>query len=470
MKKQHRNINLAIASCLVFPMMSDSLLAQNPIVQTMYTGDPAPMVHDGVFYIHAGHDEVGADTYWMNDWHIYSSTDMVNWTDHGPRLSIADFSWLANGAWAGQCVERNGKFYWYVCGREKGIRSRSVGVAVSDNVLGPFRDPLGKSLASGNLHMIDPTAFVDDDGRAYLYWGNKGLWFGELNEDMVSFKGGTFEEIPLTWEAFGAPHQSEREDKNKKYRDNFQEAPWLMKHNGKYYLVYAANWPEHISYSMADSPRGPWHYMGHVMDFFDSGSLTNHPGIVEYKGHWYFVYHTGKLPGGSGVSRSVAIEEFTWNEDGTLPLIVPTDKGVKPIGTLDPYKRVQAETIAFSGGVHSDWNAKTGVFISDIHHGDSINVRCVDFGDKGAKSITISAASALLGGRMEVRLDSPTAKPIAVVEVTLLRADGNDGSSSLQHSEPQSPDCMMFISNSEAILVPDCSTMIGGWQTKNKRM
>ena len=388
--------------------------AQNPIVQTMYTGDPAPMVHDGVFYIHAGHDESGADNYAMNDWHIFSSTDMVNWTDLGPRLSIADFQWLAKDAWAGQCVERGGKFYWYICGREKGIRSRSVGVAVGDSPVGPFHDPIGKSMASGNLHMIDPTVFVDDDGRAYMYFGNRGLWFGELDDDMTSFRNGTFEEVPLTYEAFGNPKRGEKGV----YRDSFEEAPWLMKRGGKYYLIYAAGGvPEHISYSMADSPAGPWHYMGHLMDYFDSGSLTNHPGIVEYKGHWYFVYHTGRLPGGSSFARSVAVEEFQWNDDGTLPLIRPTDKGVKPIGTVTPYKRVEAETIAFSHGVHSDWNAKTGVYISDIHNGDSINVRAVDFGTKAPKTIMFRAASALLGGTIEVRCDNPCSKPVATIAI-----------------------------------------------------
>ncbi len=390
--------------------------AQNPIIQTLYTGDPAPMVYDGVFYIHAGHDEADADNYWMHDWHVFSSTDMVNWTDLGPRLTIQDFPWIANGAWAGQCVERNGKFYWYICGREKEVRSRSVGVAVGDSPIGPFHDPIGKSMASGNLHMIDPTVFIDDDGRVYMYWGNRGLWFGELNDDMVSFKGDKFEEIPLTYEAFGKAARDEKGVGS--YRDNFEEAPWLMKHGGKYFLIYAAGGvPEHISYSMADSPRGPWHYMGHLMDYFDSGSGTNHPGIAEYKGHWYFVYHTGRLPGGSGFSRSVAVEEFQWNADGTLPLILPTDKGVSPIGTLDVRQRVEAETIAWSHGVHTDWNAKTGVYVSDIHTGDSINVRVCDFGSKPATKISFSAASALQGGTIEVRLDNPASRPVAVVTI-----------------------------------------------------
>lgn len=398
--------------------LSSSLLltAQNPIIQTCYTADPAPMIHNNVFYIYTGHDEEGADYFQMNDWHVYSSTDMVNWTDHGPRLFIEDFSWAEKGAWASQCVERNGKFYWYICAREKGVRSRSVGVAVGDTPLGPFHDPIGRPLASGNMHLIDPTVWIDNDDCAHLYFGNRQLWYAELNKDMITLKNDTFQTVPLTYESFGNPIGK---DKEKEYRDNFEEGAWLMKHAGKYYMLYAAGGiPEHISYSMSDSPRGPWKYMGHVMDRFESGSATNHCGIAEYKGRTYFVYHTGKLPGGSSFTRSVAIEEFKWNDDGTLPLIKPTPEGVEPVGTLNAYERIEAETIAFSGGVHTEPSAKTGVYVSDIHHGDSINVRVVDFGNKPPKYFIASAASALMGGLIEVRLDNPNGALLATLEIT----------------------------------------------------
>jgi hypothetical protein len=139
--------------------------------------------------------------------------------------------------------------------------------------------------------------------------------------------------------------------------------------------------------------------------------------VADFKGHSYFFYHTGKLPGGGGFGRSAAVEEFEYNADGSFPIIHHTDEGVKPIGTLNPFVRQEAETIAWSVGVKSESNAKTGVFISDIQNGDYIKVREADFGDKQPKAFTVSAASALQGGKIEVRLDSVQGRQIALVEV-----------------------------------------------------
>ena len=402
--------NTLIVLLLLLPSLL--LKAQNPVVQTCYTSDPAPMVYGDTFWLYTGHDVAeGTTKYCMHDWHVYSSTDMVNWTDHGPRLSILDFDWMESGAWASQCIERNGKFYWYVCGRDKETRTKALGVAVGDSPVGPFRDALGKKLAGGSNRDIDPTVWIDDDGRAYLYWGNRALFYAELNSDLLSLKGDTLYKVPLEEKSFG------RVDKSKGIR-NFEEGPWLMKRNGKYYLLYAAGGvPEHLAYSMSDSPEGPWEYKGELMSLYDSGSATNHCGVVEYKGHHYLVYHTGKLPGGGSVNRSVAIEEFQWNDDGTLPVVKPTDKGVDPVGTLNPYHRVEAETIAHAGGVTTEPNGKSGVYVSQIHHGDSISVRVVDFGDKAPRKMIVSAASALYGGTMEVRLDAPNGPLLCAIDV-----------------------------------------------------
>ena len=81
--------------------------AQNPFVQTCYTSDPAPMVHDGTLYVYTGHDEDKADFFWMQEWRVYSTKDMVNWTDHGSPLAIESFDWADDRAWAAQCIERN---------------------------------------------------------------------------------------------------------------------------------------------------------------------------------------------------------------------------------------------------------------------------------------------------------------------------------------------------------------------------
>ena len=293
----------------------------------------------------------------------------------------------------------------------------AIGVAVSDSPTGPFHDAIGKPLFdNGSWDNIDPTVFIDDDGQAWIYWGNPRVYYAKLNKDMISFDG-EVKTLDMTEETFGGPVLSQRE-KGKQYKDSYVEGPWIMKRKGLYYLLYAAGGvPEHISYSTAPSPDGPWTYRGPIMPLEDTRSFTNHCGIAEHKGHNYFFYHTGKLPSGGGYGRSVAIEEFLFNPDGSFPLIHHTNNGVHPIGTLNPYLRTEAETIAWSVGVKTENNKKTGVYVSEIHNGDNIKVREVDFGTKQPTAFIVSAASALQGGRIEVRLDSLTTQPIAVVTI-----------------------------------------------------
>ena len=178
-----RKAVFAITACLT----TMSLQAQNPIIQTSYTADPAPMVHNGTVYVYTSHDEDQTikNFFTMNDWRCYSSTDMVNWTDHGAVLSYKDFKWSRGDAWAGQCIYRNGKYYYYLPVNQKN-GGNTIGVAVSDSPTGPFKDAIGKPLLAGYGY-IDPTVFIDDDGQVFLYWGNPNLWHVKLNEDMVSY-------------------------------------------------------------------------------------------------------------------------------------------------------------------------------------------------------------------------------------------------------------------------------------------
>lgn len=390
--------------------------AVNPIVQTCFTTDPAPMVHNDTLYVYTGHDENNADFFWMQEWRVYSTTDMVNWTDHGSPLAIEDFEWADDRAWAPQCIERNGKFYFYVPLHSKLSNAMAIGVAVGDSPIGPFKDALGKPLADGNWDYIDPTVFIDDDGQAYLYWGNPEIYYVRLNPDMISFDG-EIQKVEQTVAGFGAPGPKQRVE-GEKYRDNYTEGPWFYKRNGKYYLVYAAGGvPEHIAYSMSDSPTGPWKYMGEIMPLSETGSFTNHSGTVDYKGKSYFFYHTGALPGGGGFGRSVCVEPFEYNSDGTFPIINPTSEGAPAVGYLDPFKRVEAETMAWSEGVTTEPNAKTGQYVADIHNGDYIKVNNVNFGSGAPRKFGASVASALRGGQIEVRLDSPEGDLVAELDV-----------------------------------------------------
>jgi len=374
--------------------------ADNPIVQTVYTADPAPMVHNGICYVYTSHDEdvLVRNFFTMNDWRCYSTTDMVNWTDLGSPLSYKDFGWARGDAWAGQCVYRNGKFYFYVPMNRKNA-GMAVGVAVSDKPEGPFTDPIGKPLVCAGHGDIDPSVFIDDDRQAYLYWGNPNLYYVKLNEDMISYSG-EIVKVPLTTESFGVRTKDDRPTQ-------YEEGPWLYKRNDLYYLIFAAGpISEHISYSTSPSPTGPWTFRNILMPT-QGRAFTNHPGVCDYKGNTYFFYHNGALPGGGGFHRSVCVEQFEFNDDGTIPTLNMTKEGAPQIGHLDPYATIQAETICWASGVETQPCSEGGMNVCDIDEGDYIKVKGVDFGE-GASFFEARVASATRGGNIEIRLDSPT--------------------------------------------------------------
>ncbi|MBR2086985.1 MAG: family 43 glycosylhydrolase [Oscillospiraceae bacterium] len=224
-------ITIPLALCSV-PLETS---AENPIVQTAYTADGAPMVWNDTFYMYTGHDEGNSGFFSMNEWRCYSTTDMKNWTDLGSPLAYTDFSWAKGEAWAAQCIERNGKFYYYVTVTAKS-GGRAIGVAVADKPEGPFKDAIGKPLIGpmDGMKCIDPTVFLDDDGQAYLYFGNGELRYVQLNDDLISCKG---EPVLVN-------------TKNGTFGAAFDEAPYLYKHNGLYYMIYASDWlPQKVSYS-----------------------------------------------------------------------------------------------------------------------------------------------------------------------------------------------------------------------------
>lgn len=382
--------------------------ADNPIVQTIYTTDPAPLVYNGRVYVYTGHDENGSTTYNMINWHLYSSADMANWQDHGSPMSLSTFSWANANAWAGQVIPRNGKFYYYVPVRHSTTGSMAIGVGVSDSITGPFSDALGHPLVENND--IDPTVFIDDNGQAYLYWGNPDLWYVKLNQDMISYSG-SVTKIPLTTAGFGT------RSGNAQRPTTFEEAPWVYKRNGIYYLIYAANCcSEDIRYSTGTSATGPWTYRGVIMPT-QGGSFTNHPGIIDFNNNSYFFYHNGALPGGGGYERSVAVERFVYNSDGTIPTIQMTTGGPPQIGTLDPYVKQEAETIAWSSGVQTEVCSEGGIDVSSISNGAYIKVKGVNFG-AGANSFTARVASATSGGHIELRLGSVTGTLVGICIVS----------------------------------------------------
>lgn len=288
----------------------------NPIIRHMHTADPAALVKGDTLWLFAGHDLNGNQNgYVMKDWQLFSTTDMKHWTQHPSPLKIDEFKWAeSKQAYAGHAVERNGKYYWYVSTNWCGI-----GVAVSDKITGPYKDALGKPLLTNkdcfdsrhSWACIDPAVFIDDDGQAYLTWGNRECYIVKLKDNMIETEG----EVKRI-------HIDESHP--------FTEAPWIHKYNGKYYLTYASEWPEKIAYAVADHIEGPYETKG-IISEIAGNSNTTHPAIVNFKGQWIFISHNGGLPTGTSYSRSIVAEPMEYNANGSIKPIPPTAEGVKPL-------------------------------------------------------------------------------------------------------------------------------------------
>jgi hypothetical protein len=400
--------------------------ADNPIIQTHFTADPAPLVHDAVVYLYTSHDEDDAEGFKMLDWRLYSSTDMVNWTDRGVVASLATFAWAvqSNDAWAPQVIERGGKFYLYVPISVAGQPKNVIAVAVADQPTGPFKDALGKPLIGPGEGYIDPTVWIDDDGQAYLYWGNPNLWYVKLNPDMVSYSGSIM--------------------KVESKPADYQEGPWFYKRNGHYYMAYASTCcPEGIGYAMSPAATGPWVHQGKIMDP-NQGSTGNHPGIIDYKGGSYLFGFNYRLNFAMTPihheRRAITVEKFSYNADGTIPnLPWWNDTGAEQLESINPYERVEAETIAWTSrikrdrdrpydwapGVTTAMSDRSGMYVTRTANRTYLKVAGVDFGTAGAKTFMASVAHGAPSSTIELHVDRVDGPMIGSLPVETTAAPGH---------------------------------------------
>ena len=320
--KARRKYKLALMTLTFTVSLFFTVNAQNPVITEKYTADPAAIAYNDTVYLYVGHDEAALDFHFydLNEWLIYSSTDMVSWKEEG-AFPVTEFEWAKGDAWAAEVIEKDDKFYWFVTVSHKDVDGKSgkaIGVAVADSPTGPFKDAIGSALVTNNMTTdididwddIDPTVFIDDDGQAWMFWGNSKCYYAKLKDNMIQLDG------PIK-EIKGLPH--------------FTEAPYVHKKGDNYYLSYAYQFPEKTAYAMSTNIEGPWEYKG-ILNEIAGNSNTNHQAILEYKGKDYFIYHNGGIQTqGGSFRRSVCIDYLYYNADGTLKRVLMTSEGVDPV-------------------------------------------------------------------------------------------------------------------------------------------
>lgn len=288
----------------------------NPILRHKYTCDPTVLAYANKIYLYTGHDEapIGVNDYIMKDWCCFSSADLENWEEHPVPLKATDFKWAKGDAYASKILERDGTFYWYVAVTHASIPGKAIGVAVSSSPTGPFYDKKGAALITAEMlpatqnekANLDPSVLVDDDGTAYIFWGNQTCYYAKLKQNLLEL------DSPIA----------------KVNLPNFEEGVHIHKRNGWYYLTYGYGMPEKIAYAMSRKIDGPWEFKG-ILNELVANCQTDRPAIIDYHNKSYFFYHNGALNNGNSYRRSVCIDYLYYNADGSMKPIIMTTEGVK---------------------------------------------------------------------------------------------------------------------------------------------
>ncbi len=381
--------------------------AQNPIIRDQFTADPTARVFDGKMYLYPSHDipspiERLKEWFCMADYHVFSSDDLVNWTDHGVIVSQERVPWVqpdSYAMWAPDCVYKDGTYYFYFPSAPRGEKKGfAVGVATSDKPEGPF---MPQMKAIEGVKGIDPCVLIDKDGQSYIYWAGNGLWAAKLKDNMLQLDS---EPVQIQ----GLP-------------EGFKEGPFVFERQGKYYFTYpwVQDKTETLAYAIGDSPMGPFEFKGLLMDQWPSGCWTNHHSIVEYKGQWYLFYHHNDYSPEFDKNRSARIDSLFFNPDGTIRKVQPTLRGV---GLTDARTRIQIDRysrIAPSGAsiAYMDERNKFEGWKTVLgRKGAWVQYNRVDFGNEPVQALQVRAKSAK-GGTLQIRAGGKKGTVIATARI-----------------------------------------------------
>jgi len=388
----------------------DNAIAQNPIIRDQFSADPTARVFNGKVYLYPSHDIPAPENYdrkdWfcMEDYHVFSSSDLDGWTDLGVIVSQDKVPWVnatSYSMWAPDCIEKNGKYYFYFpanvkTGSGKGF---GIGVAVADNPSGPF---IPQPEPIKNINGIDPCVFIDKDGQAYLYYSLNRIFAAKLKDNMLELatEPVVIGDLPT---------------------EGLVEGPYLFERNGIYYMTYphVQDKTERLEYAISNNPLGPFKVTGVIMDESPTGCWTNHHSFIEYNGQWYLFYHHNDYSPKFDKNRSARIDSLFFNSDGAIIKVIPTLRGVGLTKAtqeiqIDRFSQIsdKGASIAFLDSLNAFKGWKT-VFTAN---GAWIKYNSIDFGKKKAKTVAVRVSSKN-GGVIQIKLNEAQGPVIAEVKI-----------------------------------------------------
>ena len=407
----------SLLTLALFALVGNMAVAQNPLIKDHFNADPSAIVVGDRVYVFPSHDipapwdYARKDWFCMADYHVYSSDNLIDWVDHGMILDQKEVPWgnpTGYSMWAPCCIEKDGKYYFYFPNSSKN-GGFAVGVAIADHPEGPYEvvpEPIE------GINGIDPCVLKASDGNCYIFWGAGRC--AKLADIMIELA----EDNPVETMKWG-----NREMKNigvnclSGLPSRQAEGPFAFERNGYYYLTYpyVREDTEVLGYAMSKNPMGPYEYKGLIMEEHENGCWTNHHSIIEFKGQWYIFYNNNDYSQDFDKNRSMRADSLFFNEDGTIALVKPTDRGVGITNSkseihIDRYSELSAsgDSIAYLdlGNYFKGWKT---VF---YEKGAWAQYNTVQF-DKAPKSVKVQIVPPS-AGTLEILQDD---KVIATVNV-----------------------------------------------------
>ncbi len=386
-------------------------LAQNPIVRTMYSADPSARVFGDRVFLFPSHDILATPGkgrvgwFCMEDYHVFSSPNLTDWTDHGVVVTQNKIPWVkpdSYSMWAPDCIYRNGKYYFYFPTTPKDStisRGFTVGVATADKPEGPYTP---QPTPIKGVRGIDPNVIIDKDGQAYLYWSQGNIYAAKLKENMLELASDPviLKDLPT---------------------QGLKEGPYVFERAGIYYLTFphvGSKTTERLEYAMSNNPLGPFKMTGVIMDESPSGCWTNHHSVIQFKNQWYLFYHDKDYSPNFDKARSVKADSLFFNADGTIKKVIPTLRGVGITNATSP---IQIDRYsAKSDDAAIDFLDTTNRFLGwkTIFNKPNawVQYNSVDFGKKPLKTVSINAMSAT-GGTLQIHTNSSNGPVVAEITI-----------------------------------------------------